>query len=277
MRPLSSALLVGLFGLLFLGACSGPPTLRSQTFSESPSIDGQLSEWGGGLTRLGDKPVSMGVVPTDSLLYVAVVMSDRALIRSVAERGFILWVDPTGKQRHTYGVQYPIALQRQRASQKESEDSGPGGAERAPTLAQLFPSDLALIRNDTIRRRMPARLSSALQAQATMNTGSLIYEIAIPLNESGSDRTTDRWKHGLRTSLGSTLTIGLETPETGEESNLQPQTEGIPSVTGRGRRGRTPRGRRRGERQGGENSPSVQSPDQPALKLWTKVTVSNRK
>lgn len=277
MRPLSSTLLIGLFGLLVVGACSSPPTLRTQTFSQSPSVDGQLSEWGGGLTRLGDKPVSMGVVPTDSLLYIAVVMSDRALIRSVAERGFIVWADPTGKQRHTYGVQYPIALQRQRAAQKRTDASAPGGAEAAPTLAQLFPSDLALIRNDTIRRRMPARLSSALQAQATMNTGSLIYEIAIPLNETGSDRTTDHWKHGLRSPLGSTLAIGLETPETGEESDLQPQTEGIPSVTGRGRRGRTPRGRRRRGRRGGENTPSVQSPDRPALKLWTKVTVSNRK
>ena len=277
MRTIPSAfLLVGLLGLLIVGACSSPPSLRTQTFSRSPSVDGRLSEWGGDLTRLEDQPISMGAVSTDSLLYLAVVVSDRALIRSVAERGLVVWVDPTGKRRHTYGVQYPIALQRQRAAQKGTEDSAPGGAERAPTLAQLFPSDLALIRNDTIRRRMPARLSSALQAHASLNTGSLVYELAIPVNQSTSDRTTDRWKHGLRAPLGTTLSVGLETPESGEDSGLQPQTSGIPSVTGRGRRGRTPRGRRRRGQRGRQNTASVPSPDRPTLELWTTVTVSTQ-
>lgn len=275
MRLLPSTLLVGLFGLLLVGACSGPPTLRSQAFSQTPSVDGRLSEWDGGLAQLGDQPVSMGAAPTDSLLYLAVVISDQALIRSIAERGLILWVDPAGKRRHTYGVQYPLALQSQRAAQKNT-DSGSNPPGRTASLAQLFPSDLAVIRNDTIRRRMPARLSSALRARATLNTGSLIYEIAIPVNHSGSDRTTDRWKHGLRTPLRSTLAVGVETPEAGEDSGLQPRTSGIPSVTGRGQRGRSPRGRRRGGRQGRRNDPSVSSPDRPALKVWTKVTTTQK-
>ncbi len=254
-------------GLLLVGACSSPPTLRTQSLSQSPSVDGTLSEWGGGLTRLGDRPVSMSVAPTDSLLYLAVVISDQTLIRSVAEKGLIVWVDPTGKQQHTYGVQYPIALRAQRAAQKKADASAPGGSGRSATLEQLFPSDLAVIRNDTIRHRVPSRLSSALQAHATLNTGSLIYEVAIPLNQSAGGSSTDSWKHGLRTPLSRTIAIGLETPESGDESSLQGRSEGIPSVTGQGRRGRSPRGRR-GRRQGQQNT---SSPDRPTLNLWTKV------
>ena len=267
---LFSLVLTAFVGLLLVGACSSPPTLRTQSLSQAPSVDGTLSEWDGGLTRLGDRSVSMSAAPTDSLLYLAVVISDQSLVRSVAEKGLVVWVDPTGKQQHTYGVQYPIALRAQRAAQKTADAPAPGASGRSATLEQLFPSDLAVIRNDTIRHRMPSRLSSALQARATLNTGSLIYEIAIPVNPTAATSSTDGWKHGLRTPLGRAIAIGLETPESGDESGIQDRPGGIPSVTGQGRRGRSRRGRR-GRRQRRQNNPS---PDRPTLNLWTNVVSS---
>jgi len=278
MRTLPSGLLVlGLLGLLFVGACSSPPTLRMQSLSQAPAIDGALSEWGGTLRRVGDQSVSMSAVPTDSLLYLAIVIPDQALIRSVAERGLVVWVDPTGKQRHTYGVQYPLALQRQRAAQKTSGASGSESSDEASTLDELFPSDLALIRNDTIRRRMPARFSSALQAHATLNTGALIYEIAIPVNQTTADPTTPSWKHGLRTPLNRTMSIGLQIPDSGDESQLQGGAEGIPSVTGRGQGGRSPRGRRgRGGQRGRQAPPPDPSPERATLDLWTRVVADRQ-
>lgn len=260
-----------LFSFLIVGACSSPPTLQTQSLSQAPTIDGKISEWGGALSRIGDHSVSMGAAPTDSLLYVAVVISDRALIRSVAEKGLVMWVDPTGKDQHTYGVQYPIALSAQRAAQKTAEASSPGASGGSSTLGQLFPSDLTIIRNDTIRHRMPSRFSSALQARATLNTGSLIYEIAIPVNPSTADPSTDDWKHGLHTPLGQTLAIGLETPDSGEGSELIGRAQGIPSVTGQGGRRRSPRGRPR-SRQPPPNSSSL---ERPTLDLWTRIVVAN--
>ena len=95
---LFSLVLTAFVGLLLVGACSSPPTLRTQSLSQAPSVDGTLSEWDGGLTRVGDRSVSMSAAPTDSLLYLAVVISDQSLVRSVAEKGLVVWVDPTGKQ-----------------------------------------------------------------------------------------------------------------------------------------------------------------------------------
>ncbi|MFB6098722.1 MAG: hypothetical protein ABEK84_06365, partial [Salinibacter sp.] len=65
-----------LAGSLFVGACSSPPTLRTHSLPRAPTVDGTLSEWGGSLTRIGDSPVSMSVAPTDSLLYVALLIPD---------------------------------------------------------------------------------------------------------------------------------------------------------------------------------------------------------
>ncbi|MFB6271718.1 MAG: hypothetical protein ABEL51_02365 [Salinibacter sp.] len=275
MRTVPFGVILILFGggLLF-GACSGPPTLQTYSPSEPPVVDGTLSEWDGALRRVGDSPVSMSVAPTDSLLYITVLIPDRKLLRSVVKHGLIVWVDPAGQRAHTYGVQYPIALQAQRPAQKSDAATEEPG--KSSPLDQLFPSDLALIRNDTIRRRMPARLASGLQVHATMETGDLIYELAIPVSDTKKGGEADASDFGLHASLGPTLTVGLETPSE-DDSKLQGRQRGIPSVTGRGRgrRGRTPRGRRRGRR-GRQQAASTQTPSVPTLDLWAKVVTVQR-
>jgi len=275
MRVVSLGFLLTLLGGgLFLGACSSPATLQTHSLSQEPVVDGTLSEWDGTLRRVGDSPVSMSIATTDSLLYVAVLLPDREMIRSVSEHGLIVWVDPGGTQAHTYGVQYPLALRAQRPPQKSASESPEA---REGPLGQLFPSDLALIRNDTIRRRMPARLASGLQAHATMETGALIYELAIPVFDSEGQRGAEDSDLGLHAAPGPRLMVGLETPSE-DGSELVGQRQGIPSVTGggRGRRGRTPRGRRRGQRRPREKAKSKQKPSLPTLDVWAKVVVSQQ-
>jgi len=266
--PLGLALAI-LSGAFLVGACSGPPALQSQSLSQAPSIDGELSEWGGALTRVEDSPVSTSVVPTDSVLYIALLVPERDVMRAVAEKGLIVWVDPSDTQQHTYGLQYPLGL---RAAQR-SQASSPG-SEGGASLDDLFPSDLIVIRNDTIQHRMPAGLSSDLRVQATLNTGALIYEAAIPVPRSASDEMADAREHGLREPPGSAVAVGVDTPDPEEDADRFERSSGIPSVTGRrgrGRRGRSPRGRRRGGRRGAQSSPAPQSPDLPTLDLWLRV------
>ena len=269
LRVWSGLVLTILVGF-FLGACSSPPTLQSDSLASAPTVDGALSEWGGALTRVGDRSVSMSVAPTDSLLYLAIVIPDRDLIRSVAEKGLIVWVDPAGEERHTYGVRYPLGRQAERASAEQS-----GGAPREmSSLDELFPSDLAVIRNDTVRYRMPAGLSSALDAQATLDTGVLIYEVAVPISPSRAAATGDRWEHGLQERLGQTVAVGLQTPDPDDTDLVAPSSRGIPSVTGRGGRRRSPRGRRRGRQRRQNQQPSAPAPERPTLDLWTRIALS---
>lgn len=268
MRTLPYILALMVFaGVFVVGACSGPPTFQSQSLSEPPSIDGELSEWGGTLTRVEDSPVSMSVVPTDSMLYMAFLIPDQGAIRAVAKNGLLVWVDPSDRQAHTYGVQYPLAL---RAAQRsEATSAGPEGA---ASLDDLFPSDLAIIRNDTVRHRMPAGLSSDLRVQGTLSTGSLIYEAAVPVPHSTSDPSDGTQEHGLLEPLGPAVAVGIETPDP-EDADRFDRSPGIPSVTGRGGRGRSPRGRRgrRGRRGGQQRQQPPPSPDAPRLDLWTRV------
>ncbi|WP_232798076.1 hypothetical protein [Salinibacter altiplanensis] len=258
-----------------VGACSSPTTLQSHSLSQAPAVDGALSEWGGALTRVDGRSVSMSAAPTDSLLYLAVVIPDRALIRSVAENGLIVWVDPAGEERHTYGVRYPLGRRAQQAgADQRGGASGADAPREGALLEDLFPSDLAVIRNDTVRYRMPAGLSSALKAQATLDTGSLIYEMAVPVSASRSATTSDRWEHGLHARPGGTVAVGLQVPDPDDTDLVTPSSQGIPSVTGRGGGRRSPRGRRRGRQRQQRQQPSAPAPERPTLDLWTRIALS---
>jgi hypothetical protein len=230
-RLLGLALLLGLLGM---GACSSPPALQKTTLTQPPSVDGALNEWGGGLSSV-DEGVSMSAAPTDSLLYVAAVVSDPALIRAVARHGLILWVDPTGARASTYGLQYPIGLAAQRPARgRRDASAAPDARSPGSRLDQLLPSDVAVIRNDTIRHRRPSRLVSALKARVTLDPGVLVYEVGIPLQ--GTAQNPEAATYGLRTPLTGPLALGLQTPNA-SGIDLQGATpSGIPSVTGSGRR-----------------------------------------
>lgn len=260
------ALAAGVF-LLLVGACGGPSTLQRGSLSAPPTIDGALGEWGGSLSYVTDEPVSMSVVPTDSLLYVALATQDQRLIRSVARNGLIVWVDPSGGDARRYGIQYPLGMRAQRAGRggRPAGARGPSGsAQRSAPLGRLSLQELDVIRRDSGRVRIPAQFSSGVRAQATVDRGALVYELAIPVAAAG----TASKQHGLRTPLGSAVGIGLQTPEADEEADVTMPTRNVPSVTGR--QGRTRRGQRGRQRR---RTRSAQAPSLPTLDLWTQVAV----
>lgn len=243
---------------------------------EPPSIDGSIEEWGGTLTSV-DNGVAMDVLPTDSLLYVSLSIQNPDLIRSVAENGLIVWVDPTGSQRHTYGIQYPLGLRSQGSGAEASVESDEGGASGQSVLDRMSLAELDVIRNDTVRQRIPARFSSGLRAEVALETGSMIYELAIPTGPAGAGE-----HHGLRAALNRTVGVGVQTPESDDDPDRTGQATGVPPVTQPGGgRGGVPGGRSPGRgapgrqqpggRQG-QQPPPEPTPTRPTLDLWTTVS-----
>jgi len=276
-RPRFGPVLVALLSLVLAGACSGPATLSTAPMPEPPSIDGKLGDWGGRLTYVNDGSVSMGAVPTDSLLYVALSVQDRAMIRSIAANGLVLWVDPTGKKKRRYGVQYPLGLRNQRSRPTQARPQQSAGPRTAAALFENIDlAELDVVWHDSTRRRIPARFSSGLRAEAELGPGSLIYEIAIPVGTPAAGAASTGRQHGLRASLNGPVNIGLETPEpdSDDEAALPNQNEGVPSVTGRsGRQGRARQGRRRQQQR--QRSPQRdKGPQIRSLDLWTRVVAA---
>jgi len=248
-RCLCSATFVLL--LLCTGACSGPAALPEAPMREAPTVDGTLSEWGGRLTGVDGQAVSMAALPTDSLLYVAVLVRDPALVQAIAQRGLVVWVDPAGGTKRAYGVQYPLGLQRQQAGRTASTTA---------TLDAVTLRELEVVRGDTLRRRIPAQYSSGLRGRAVLDPSSLICELAIPVRPSA--------EHGLPTALGPTVGLGLHTPEPDDESS--PQGQAAPDLSATDPGGRTSPQRRRDARRRQQSAPAPRA-QRPTLDLWVTV------
>lgn len=269
-RPRFGSLLVVLLGALVMGACSGPPTLQSGSLTQPPTIDGALSEWGGSLSYVDDESVAVSVVPTDSLLYVALSTQDKGLIRTVLRDGLIVWVDPTSKKKRTYGIRYPLGLRIQRSNQvgpasRSSEASSASRSQRAMSVFdRLSLKELGIIRDGTTHARIPAQFSSGVRAQVQIDPGALVYELAIPTGESAGAQAERQ--HGLRTTLGSTVDVGLATPKADDEEPDVNMPSNVPSVTGR-------QGRRRGGQRGRQRRRALQNQNEglPTLDLWMRV------
>lgn len=257
------ALLVPLV-LLVASACSSPSTLTRHTLSQPPTIDGTVDEWAGSLAYVNDEPVSLSVAPTDSMVYVAVAVQDRNLIRSIVVNGLMVWLDPTAQEQRSYGIHYPMGLRTQQRDDRAAPTGSP--QEDPPSMGDLSLSELDVVRH-TAHRRVPARHTSGLRAQATLSEGSLIYELAVPVQHASSAPSAS---YGLRRAISGPLGIGLSTPEPDDDTVDQPPpSTGIPSVTGGQRRGRSPRRGRQPPR------PSLpEKSKMPTLDVWTNVVTA---
>jgi hypothetical protein len=236
-----------------LVGCGGPTTLTEAPLAEPPAVDGTLAEWDDRLTPVGNDPVSMAALPTDSLLYVSVIIRDQALVRTVVQNGLVVWVDPDGQQRRRYGVQYPLGLRRQQAGRRRA-----GGGSRM-SLDDVSLRELEVVQGDTLRQRIPARYSSGLRAVAALNPSSVLCELAIPVHGSGAS-------HALPAALGPSVSLGVFTPTPDDDSEAQLAPD--PDIGGATPRTRTnPRERRQRNRQ---RRQALQQ-QLPSLDLWTTL------
>ena len=78
--------------------------------AEAPAVDGKLVEWSSPLVTLGSTPVSLGVRNDGQFLYLALASSDQATRMMLGAAGFTVWMDPSGKEKKSFGITVPPAV-----------------------------------------------------------------------------------------------------------------------------------------------------------------------
>jgi hypothetical protein len=177
------------------------PTLTAGWREAAVVVDGSAEEWPS-LERVGTGPV-VGAQNDGTTLYLAVASND-ATVRLQLATGLIVWLDNTAKKAQTFGVRVEGLTRRPLA-----------GANPDPNAADVLNRDRALNRLEAFDLLGPVRNQRRLIEDASavnialasgVEDGTIVYEIALPLEKTAAT------PHAVGAKPGTTLSLGIETP-----------------------------------------------------------------
>jgi hypothetical protein len=196
-------------------------------------VDGINKEWDALSTIAKDVRFSMAARNDDRRLYIALVTSDRATAMQAVNEGLIVWVDPAGGSKKTFGLQYPLGrsfrgeggpghvprqLRRPTGGENDQdqgqETRGRGDDGQDPdSMWKVILSNPRMREADVLgpgkddRRHVLLDTGETLEAKVGWAEGMLVYELALPLDKTAQS------PDGIGVRPGSVVGIGLETPE----------------------------------------------------------------
>jgi len=200
-QPLISFIVI-IFAFAISG-CAATMHLPSHWNEHKIVVDGQNKEWD--ITYLiDDNKLVIGFVNDSSFVYLLLATNDRGLAMSMM-RSLTVWFDPKGGTDHTFGIRYPLGGMFARGSRsgegEEADVSTP--VERAGSgsteLEILGPG-----KDD--RHRMQILETGGIQASVSHGGNSFVYELRVPFSAT--------YPFSIKSTLGSTIALGLETSQT---------------------------------------------------------------
>jgi hypothetical protein len=242
-------------------------TLRIESVwsAEAPTVDGKLTEWSAPLVTLGSTPLSLGVRNDGQFVYVALASSDPATRMMLGAAGFTVWMDPSGKNKKSFGITVPPTIaggrgmrgrgpgggpppdqsgapaQPGQEGQKDPPQGGPGGP-GGPAVGAITSIEVAGSSKDDKRRfELAYARTIGLDVAAREAEGVLVYELRVPL------AVTEAQPYGVKSSPGATIGLGIETSQPPEPrggrfggAGAKTGTGGDPTGGGGGGRGGLP-------------------------------------
>jgi hypothetical protein len=223
------------------GVAADTLRIKSVWSAETPTIDGQLADWGSPLVALGSAPLSVGVRNDRAFLYIALAASEPATRMLLGRAGVTLWWDPAGKDKKSSGITIPPTMAGgpgmrgrgqfggppDRDGQPPSQGAPPQG-QGSPPQGQSGPPQqgqegqrpsgpaieaighLEVIgpgKDDRRRLEMAFAKTVGLDVASRMSEGVLVYEIRVPLSASEGQ------PYAVRSTPGGTIGLGIETGE----------------------------------------------------------------
>lgn len=254
-RP-ASGLLAAL--ILLSAGCAGTAPLQSAFRSSSVLVDGDENDWYEYLRPVEKQNMSIGIVNDDDFLYVGMMTSDPVLLHQMATRGIVLWVDPAGGRAQSLGLQFPLGL---------AEAAGNAPLPRTESaFEELFERSLLemeLVRDAGAERvRLPTNTIPGVATGASLENGTLFYEIRLPLAESGP------YTFAAGATPGGTIGIGIESAEVDPEDRRRQMLEGAANSPMQG-------GGTYGSPYGGYNNPTPnRRTADDAVRVWRRVVLA---
>ena len=233
-----------------------------QAVSSSPvaagtETDGELSEWGGGLTRIEGEEFSLAVSNDEEFLYVVLHTFDRAATGQILAFGLTVWFDPQGGDDRIFGVQYPVGLMNSDAASSVNSRQAQQDPSQLEALVDGMKNEIILLGKDSDGGRWAIQDVLAIDADFQFENEQLTYELRVPLQKTSWN------EYAIGAAPGSVIGLGLETPEL-DMSAMRESFGGGPPPGGGGAAG--------GRSGGGGRPPGGGRPQSPdRIQVWVQV------
>ncbi len=257
--------------LLWNLALAGEKEVTSQWRATAIKVDGAGDEWAESIFYLEKERLGFGVKNDSSALYL-LLKFDRAIKMQAMRSGFTIWFDPTGKNKKTFGVRYPIGMMNfdNRAMPEPRPAFEGEGAPSAFGGAMLREVEVFGPEKED-RNRFAAGSSFGIEAVALDSPDELVCELKIPLH-----RAADR-PYALNADTDETMSLGFEMGEFDREK-MRERMSRDGGFSGRPGGGPPGGGMPRGDRPPGGfrggRSPGAREQTPSGFKVWQRLRLA---
>lgn len=206
LRGIAMSLLL-IFLSLWSSGCSTFKTFSLESIApfEQIIIDGRYNDWHGHLYIAEEARLSLGFLNDQDYLYVCLIAEDPLTRGQIMRRGLIVWFDPRGKKKKSFGIKYPIGMPAGEKLLRPDEERDRGFAEDFPEKAF---SELEIIKTEKAEpQKISLEEAKGIEVKVAPWGGILVYELKIPLI------ATEQHPFAIGAQPGKKIGVGFETPE----------------------------------------------------------------
>lgn len=229
----------------FFYSCASTKIITSETTDLDIKVDGNRNDWKDKIKYQEDGNYGLGVYNDGRNLKLAFITSNRITINKITKMGFTVWIEPkNGSDK--FGIKYPIQETPNKNHLGNINDHRVEDPSNRINEFLLGKQEFMIVNGkDFPLYSYPIASNVGYKLKMHYNTGQLIYELNIPLEEStGAPIILDAAK-------GEEVEITFVTNELNRDE--MPGRSEIGGREGRGNKGSGMRGSGRGGKRGGGN------------------------
>ncbi len=234
------------------------------------SIDGKHDDWLNALMYFEEENISLGLLNDESFMYICMIVEDPMIRSQIMIQGFTLRFKPDGGKKKIFGIKFPIGLSEERMQTRGMQEKNvpmkPRRGELDPEMVRQAPmrqiTELEILgpgKDESVR--MPIEQAKGIHVAINSSSGTLVYELKIPLSQDEQN------PYAIGAKAGSTIGIRLKTPKFRRPSMRRGMAGGMPGGGGRGGMG----GMSGGGMRGGGMRPRMPGP----LKVKASVQLAS--
>ena len=193
------------FFAFFLAGC-GTFKLKSKWLDREITVDGQSDDWLGSLMYIEEKNISVGLFNDENFLYICMIAEDQFVRNQVMRQGVIIWFNPSGGKKKTFGIKFPIGMQAGDVPMgRRGDEQDPERFRQARRRSMTELEILGPGKDESIK--MYKEDAKGIDINVKGLSGMLVYELKVPLIHS------EEHPYAIGAKAGSSIGFRLEIPK----------------------------------------------------------------